>query len=180
MLDRRTLQISGLAILACALGACAKHPDAIAATYVSHASYRGLDCDALSQEQQRLGAILARASNQQENARMNDALGIILIGVPVSSLSGDNIAAEIARLKGENEALNRRMLEADCLGAWPDDRTGPSERRATNPRQTAPRHSAVRSERGMTTIPLPAAVESRRAERETVNVHRVMMHGVLD
>jgi hypothetical protein len=58
-------------------------------------------------ESARLNQALARASTQQEQARGNDTVGVILLGLPVSSLSGDNIAPEIARLKGELEAIHR-------------------------------------------------------------------------
>lgn len=41
-------------------------------------------------------------------------VGVILIGLPVSSLSGDNIAPEIARLKGEQEAVRKAMVLKNC------------------------------------------------------------------
>lgn len=43
---------------------------------------------------------LALLSNQQSKAATGDALGVFLIGVPVSSLSGNDHEAEIAILKG--------------------------------------------------------------------------------
>lgn len=39
---------------------------------------------------------------------------MILIGLPVSSLSGDNIAPEIARLKGEQQTIDRVMIQKQC------------------------------------------------------------------
>ncbi|WP_281405000.1 hypothetical protein [Nitratireductor sp. XY-223] len=42
---------------------------------------------------------------------MNDVVGVILIGLPVSSLSGDNIAPQIARLKGEKEAIRQAQIK---------------------------------------------------------------------
>jgi hypothetical protein len=62
----------------------------------------------------RLSQALAQASTQQENARTNDTVGVILIGLPVSSLSGDNIAPEIARLKGETEAVRKVSIGKGC------------------------------------------------------------------
>jgi hypothetical protein len=41
-------------------------------------------------------------------------VGVLLIGIPVSSLSGDNIAPEIARYKGEMEAINRVQAQKHC------------------------------------------------------------------
>lgn len=41
-------------------------------------------------------------------------VGVILIGLPVPSMSGDNIAPEIARLKGEQEAFRKAMALKEC------------------------------------------------------------------
>jgi len=95
-------------------GACAKSPESIQASYISEVSYQSWSCPQLGEESQRLSAALATASTQQERARGNDVVGVILIGLPVSSLSGDNIAPEIARLKGEQEAVRRTMIAKNC------------------------------------------------------------------
>jgi hypothetical protein len=105
-----------LALLAVALvvSACAKDPDSIAPSYVSEVGYRSWTCAQLGEESRQIGAALTRASAQQSNARTNDIVGVILIGLPVSSLSGDNIAPEIARLKGEQETLRKVMITKTC------------------------------------------------------------------
>ena len=105
--------------LVIAVAACAKSPESISPSYISEMHYRGWTCDQLGQEEVRLSHALAVASKQQEKARSNDIIGVIFIGLPVSSLSGDNIAPEIARLKGENEALNRAMILKNCRAAPP-------------------------------------------------------------
>jgi len=46
---------------------------------------------------------LAIVSNQQSKAATGDALGVFLIGVPVSSLAGNDNETEIAILKGRCE-----------------------------------------------------------------------------
>lgn len=106
-----------LALLALSIGACAKSPDSIAPAYVSEVGYLNWQCHQLGEEQLRLNDALARASTQQENARTNDTVGVILIGLPVSSLSGDNIAPEIARLKGEMEATRKASMNKGCVTA---------------------------------------------------------------
>ena len=103
-----------VAALVVLVGACAKSPDSIQASYVSEVTYQSWSCSQLGEESQRLSAALATASTQQERARGNDVVGVILIGLPVSSLSGDNIAPEIARLKGEQEAVRRAMITKNC------------------------------------------------------------------
>ncbi len=96
------------------VGACAKPPEAIGPSYVSEIGYQSWTCDQLSGETLRLSGALATASTQQNRARSNDTVGVILLGLPVSSLSGDNIAPEIARLKGEQEAVRRASMTKGC------------------------------------------------------------------
>ena len=97
-----------------ATGACAKSPDSIAPSYISEVSYQGYTCGQLADESLRLNSALATASVQQEKARTNDTVGVLLIGLPVSSLSGDNIAPEIGRLKGEQEAVRKASMIKRC------------------------------------------------------------------
>lgn len=96
------------------LASCAKDPDSIAPSYVSEVGYRSWSCAQLDEESGHVGEALARASAQQSNARTNDIVGVVLIGLPVSSLSGDNIAPEVARLKGEQETLRKVMVTKNC------------------------------------------------------------------
>ena len=105
-----TLVILSLAVI---MG-CAKSPESIAPSYISDVGYQSWQCQQLAEEDQRLAAALSTASAQQKNARTNDTVGVLLIGLPVSSMSGDNIAPEIARLKGEREAVNRAMKTKGC------------------------------------------------------------------
>jgi hypothetical protein len=97
-----------------ALAACAKSPESIAPSYVSEVGYRSWSCNQLAEERGHLSAALAQASTQQEQARTNDTVGVILLGLPVSSMSGDNIAPEVARLKGETEAVRKAMITKGC------------------------------------------------------------------
>lgn len=61
-----------------------------------------------------MAAALTTASARQENARTNDMVGVVLIGLPVSSLSGDNIAPEFSRLKGEMDATHKAFHSKGC------------------------------------------------------------------
>lgn len=110
----KTTAIIALLLLAF-VTACAKSPESISAAYVSDIPYRSWSCSDLAEEQNRLTAAYATAAKQQENARTNDTVGVILLGLPVSSLSGDNIAPEIARLKGEQEAIRKAMIIRKCM-----------------------------------------------------------------
>lgn len=84
MKSRIVLTAATLAVLA----GCAKPPERIAG--VPNAG------PCTTQDRERL-AIL---SNKQSSAAAGDALGVFLVGVPVSSLAGADNETEIAILKG--------------------------------------------------------------------------------
>ena len=79
--------IKAAAIVALLAG-CATHPDRIVA--VANAG----ECTA--QDRARLATLV----KQQKDARTADTIGVILVGVPVASLTGKDREAEIAVLKG--------------------------------------------------------------------------------
>lgn len=85
-------------------------------SYVSDVGYRSWSCKDLGEETLRLSAALATTSQQQDQARSEDTAGVLLLGLPVSSLSGGNVAPEIARLKGEQEAVHQASMEKRCGG----------------------------------------------------------------
>ena len=101
---KKTLAIAFAALLS----ACAPSPDAIAPVSMGNA-YATVGCGQaramLSQEQQRLAAL----SSQQRSAATGDALGVFLIGVPMSSLTGGDKSGEIAASKGKVDALTARL-----------------------------------------------------------------------
>jgi hypothetical protein len=99
---------------AVAIIGCAKSPESIAPAYVSHVTYQSWTCQQLNEEGMRLGQALAEASTQQRNARTNDTIGVIFIGLPVSSLSGDNIAPQMASLKGQIGAVQTSANLRNC------------------------------------------------------------------
>ena len=107
-----------LQLLAClSLAACAQSPGAIQPAYVSSVPYESWTCLQLGDEQDHVAAALAQASTQQEQARTNDVVGVLLIGLPVSSMSGENIAPQIAHLKGAQEAVRLAMTHNACSQA---------------------------------------------------------------
>ena len=128
--------IAAIIIMAFLVGGCAKSPESISPAYVSEVGYQSWRCDQLAAESGRLSAALATASTQQENARTTDAVGIILVGLPVSSLSGDNIAPQIARLKGESEAVRKVLIAKSC--STPPSTTASITTSSTTKLQPAP------------------------------------------
>ena len=93
---------------------CAKSPESISPSYVSERLYYSWSCQQLAEEDTRLADAYVDAAKRQKQARANDIAGVILIGLPVSSLSGSNIAPEIARLKGEQAAIRNARRKKGC------------------------------------------------------------------
>ena len=95
--------------LALGLAACAQSPDAIAPVSLTGA-YNGVSCNTarslLIQERSTLSALSAA----QKKAVSGDAVGVFLIGVPVSSLNGKDKEGAIATSKGKILALESRLL----------------------------------------------------------------------
>ena len=101
-------------VLGIGLSACAKAPESIAPAFVSQHTYTALDCQQLALEATNLDRALNEVSAQQKKARRNDTLGVLLIGLPVSTFTGDNVAQQVASVKGHREAVRREMTVKKC------------------------------------------------------------------
>lgn len=104
-------------LVAAGLSGCAAPPSAIAPAYTSQVPYESYTCKQLGQESQRIDAALTTASAEQDKARQGDTVGVIFLGLPVSSLSGQNVAPQIASLKGQQDAVQQVMIEKNCSPA---------------------------------------------------------------
>ena len=67
---------------------CAKNPEAVVPLQMPPNAYAGLTCDQLGSEARQTDAALMQLTADQKQAVTGDAIGVFLIGVPVSSLSG--------------------------------------------------------------------------------------------
>lgn len=91
------------------LGACAKSPESIVPVSMPGGMYDHLTCEQARAERLRLGEILAALETQQRSAATGDAVGVFLIGVPVSSLTGGDRAGLIAAERGKVLVLDARL-----------------------------------------------------------------------
>lgn len=102
---KMTVSIAAIATLT----ACAQSPDAIAPVSMAGV-YNGVSCqnaaDLLAAERQTLASLDAR----QRQAVSGDAVGVFLIGIPVSSVSGNDVAGTLAASKGKVLALEQRLM----------------------------------------------------------------------
>ena len=96
---------------ALSLAACAKSPDAIAPVSMGNA-FAGMHCQQAANDLRAERATLAALEGKQRGAVAGDAVGVFLIGVPVSSLTGGNVEGQLAASKGKVLALEARV--ASC------------------------------------------------------------------
>ena len=100
-------------ILTLFLAACATRPESIHASYVSHEKFMDLDCTALAAKMIDTKSELEKFSQMQNSKANQDAWGVFLLGIPFSKLSGD-VEGDIARLKGEVEAIETAQIKQKC------------------------------------------------------------------
>ena len=103
-----------LAALPLALAACAQNPASIAPVSMG-AAYATHDCQQARTDLITERNTLAALEGKQRGAVAGDALGVFLVGIPVSSLTGGDVSGEIAASKGRAMALEARV--AACGGA---------------------------------------------------------------
>lgn len=96
------------------LAGCAKNPESIAPMSMPVNAYSGLSCAQLAAEMQRSSLALAQVEAGQRQAVTGDALGVFLIGVPVSSLSGSDREGLVAQHKGEVIAIQAAQRNQQC------------------------------------------------------------------
>jgi hypothetical protein len=103
------------------ISACAKNPDKIPAAYVSPALYQNYDCDQVREEIIRVSHRVDQVSGKQRSERTKDTVattvGVIIFWPALFFLIGDDKKDEIARLKGEYEALEIAAIQKKCTVA---------------------------------------------------------------
>jgi hypothetical protein len=100
--------------------ACASNSASIAPAYVSPVTYEGYTCNQLSEEAQRVSRRASVAAGVQDQRATNDAIatGVALVifwpaAFLVSGGDGHN-AAELARLRGQMEAIEDTSIKKKC------------------------------------------------------------------
>lgn len=100
-----------LVIFVALLTACATPPEKIAAVQISSDEYAGKDCATLKADRDRSALTLKNTSAEQQRIATNDAVGVLLLGVPMGSIGGDMetaVAVEKGRLAAIDKAIAGR------------------------------------------------------------------------
>jgi hypothetical protein len=112
------LKLASMAISIALLAACATRPESISASFVSHEKYSGRDCTQLNMDMSNARAEVQKFSSMQDTKANIDAATVFFVLVPASKLSGDH-AGDVAKWKGEVEAVDTAMTKAGCKKSTP-------------------------------------------------------------
>jgi len=101
------------------LSGCAPGSKSIEAAYVSPLQYQNYDCNQIGQEMVRVGRKVSEVSGQQDSTAGKDAammgIGLVVFWPALFFLAaGENHKEELARLKGESDALEQSAVNKQC------------------------------------------------------------------
>lgn len=98
-----------------AVAACAQSPDSVAPASMPSNMYSSMSCQSAATERTVTAQNLAALEAKQRSAVVGDAVGVFLIAVPVSSLTGGDKAGLLAVEKGKIIALDARLNECNVI-----------------------------------------------------------------
>lgn len=106
-------------LLCCVVTGCASKSADISASYVSPLLYQNLTCEQLAMEATNVSQRAALATGVQDKKAGQDtaavAVGVVLFWPALFFAKGDGAsAAEVARLKGEMEAIEKASVQNSC------------------------------------------------------------------
>ena len=109
---------AGLAALSILAG-CATRAENITASYTSTVGYSGLSCNQIRGEAQAISQAATAASGAQNSKATKDAVAVgvalVVFWPAVFFVGGDGAqAAEVARLKGEMQAIETASRRKGC------------------------------------------------------------------
>lgn len=110
--------LTALAVVVLIAGCASKSSD-VMPTYVSPIQYQNYSCDQLGQEAQAVSYRAAQLAGQQDSDRTTDAIltgvGIVVLWPVLFAIGGDGpTTAELARMRGEMEAIRQASIEKNC------------------------------------------------------------------
>lgn len=100
------------------LSACASKSENIKPVYVSPMQYHDYNCNQIRMEMSRLTRRVNEVAGVQDDQATDDAValgvGLVLFWPALFFMIGDDQKEEIARLKGEFEALEQAAIQKEC------------------------------------------------------------------
>jgi hypothetical protein len=101
------------------LTGCASRSSEVTASYVSSLQYQNHTCLQLGQEAESISSRAVQLSGAQDSKATRDAVattvGVVVFWPLLFAVRGDdNTTAELARMKGEMEAIERVSVQKNC------------------------------------------------------------------
>ena len=111
--------VTALMLATSVFAGCATKSADIAPSYVSPMQYQSFSCQQLTLEAQRVATRVGQVSGQQDQKAEGDAgkmaVGMVLFWPALIFMEGDDqTASEVARLKGEMDALEQANIQKNC------------------------------------------------------------------
>lgn len=110
--------VNSLLIASFLLSGCAAKSENIAASYVSPMQYSSYNCNQIRMELQRVSRRVNEVAGKQDGERSKDSValgvGLVLFWPALFFMMGDDQKEELARLKGEYEALESAAIQKEC------------------------------------------------------------------
>jgi hypothetical protein len=108
-------------VLAFMLAGCADHSEKVQASYVSPLQYDDYSCSQIKAEIGRVGRRMNEVAGVQDKTASNDSaamgVGLILFWPALFFIDNSDQHVELARLKGEFDALEQAAIKKDCTVA---------------------------------------------------------------
>ena len=104
----RSLLIAAIAIVP--LAGCAKRASEVAPAFIQPGSFAAFGCVELNAMAAAERRTLATLEADQNSAATGDTIGVLFVGVPISSVTGQDVEANLAISKG-------KMLEIEAAQA---------------------------------------------------------------
>ena len=105
-------------VLVVLLSACASKSDKIDASYVSPLAYSDHNCHQIKQELLRVNRKVLEVTKTQDKIASNDSVamgvGLVLFWPALFFIEGSDKSDELARLKGEYEAIEQTAIQKGC------------------------------------------------------------------
>ncbi|MES0811353.1 hypothetical protein ABLO27_17840 [Roseibium sp. SCPC15] len=111
------MTLKTIAILSAGLlvvAGCAKGPDAIKPANIPLAAYTGQSCTNLTKELAHEKDRLDDLEDAQRSAQTGDAIGVFLVGIPISSATGGDKEGDLAVSKGKVQSIELAMKSKNC------------------------------------------------------------------
>lgn len=101
------------------ISGCAQKAEQVTSTYVSPLTYQSYSCKQVAQEASRVSSRVGELSGVQNKKASDDAVAtgvaLVVFWPAAFFIKGDKqTAAELGRLKGELEALEKASIQKNC------------------------------------------------------------------